>query len=76
LIFDYLAAVAVAVAVRVVVAYTPNPASVTLITNTTDNKNCPDIVRVNFSSMDANPAVTSYQLFGSGGVIGVRNSET
>ena len=43
-----------------------NPANVTLLANTTENKNCSDSLWVNFTcvaSEKANPAVGSYQLY-------------
>jgi len=46
-----------------------NPDNVTLVTNTTENKDCSVLLVVNFTCVasEANPAVTNYQLLGSRG---------
>ena len=55
-----------------------NPATVTLVTNITENKDCSDLMVVNFTcaASDANPAVANYQLYASGGLLSVSNSGT
>ena len=53
-----------------------NPDNVTLVTNTTENKDCSVLMVVNFTCVasKANPTVTNYQLLESGGDASVSNS--
>ena len=56
-----------------------NPANVTLLANTTENKDCSDSLWVNFTcvaSEKANPAVGSYQLYRNEELISARDSGT
>ena len=53
-----------------------NPDNVTLVTNTTENKDCSVLMVVNFTCVasEANPTVTNYQLLESGSNTSVSNS--
>ena len=56
-----------------------NPANVTLLANTTENKDCSDSLWVNFTcvaSEKANPAVGSYQLYRNEELISASDSGT
>jgi len=55
-----------------------NPATVSLVTNTTENKDCSDLMVVNFTCVasEANPPVVNYQLYRSGKLFNVSNSRT